>query len=76
MARVSPCRLLISVMDMLNPMKMMQKLMDLPKQLLGGITGGGKEGAGGGGSPFDLLQKLNPMSLLQGLGGAAGERGL
>ena len=55
----------------MNPMKMLKKLMDLPKKLMGGLMGGG--GAGG---PLGFLQKLNPMNLLKGLGGAAQQRGL
>jgi hypothetical protein len=58
----------------MNPMKMLKKLMDLPKKLMGGLMGGG--GAGGGGGPLGFLQMLNPMNLLQGLGGAAKQRGL
>ena len=56
----------------MNPMKMLKKLMDIPKKLLGGLMGGGA----GGGGPLSFLQNLNPMKLLQGLGGAAQQRGL
>jgi hypothetical protein len=65
------------LMEILNPAKMLEKLMKLPQMLQGLLGGGGAEGkGGGGGGPLDLLKQLDPMALISGLLGGAQSRGL
>jgi hypothetical protein len=62
--------LLGGLMEMLNPMKMLEKLTQLPQQLMGML------GGAGGGGPLEMLKGLDPTGLLGGLLGGAKERGL
>jgi len=83
--------LLGGLLDKLNPMKMLDQLKQLPEQLMGGVLGGKKAGGAKGGkkaggaedvddgdetNPLSAVAQLDPTGLLQGLVGAAGERGL
>lgn len=57
---------------LMNPMKMLKKLMQMPRRMMGGLMGGNRpavQGAGG-------ARRMNPMSIIQGIIGGMGQRGM